>query len=575
MRPYALLLPVATLLAASTARAQSANPMSEELANIGQPDAAPSDDDGVHFKSAFAPSQGELEPRPGFFPELVLDVGRIAPEAPAADRMSVNFHGEYQLRFRALSNLPLSQPIRATGDEASTLGQRFHLYHWMRLRPVFRYDEVLEIRGELDFPRGFVGGPTTDRVDAARDDFAERQWYGVRPRQLYLQYLTPLGLVRVGHQTSHWGMGLLANDGDHATLFGDYRRGTIVERLLFATRPGGKNSATLIALAGDVVFDDPLAQLLDGDRALQAVAALRYEQPNWNIGVYGVLRHQERDSDSSGPLTPFTEELTVGVADVAASFHAPLPDHDGYLFGEAEAVLIRGTTTLSRTIDQTATGDEEDVLTFGGAAKLGFVTTATTDTGRRFGRLVVSAEYGYASGDADPYDGTLRRFSFDQNHNVGLVLFDHVMAWKTARAATIAQDPDIVNRPAPGLDLFPSEGSISGATYVNPTVVVRPLHWLDLKGGVVIAQTTADLVSPFQAGALGNYANYEGGDERNHDLGVELDAGVDVRLPLSNHLVVNGGVDAGVFLPGGAFENAAGEGMAEQFLVNAKFGINY
>ena len=43
-----------------------------------------------------------------------------------------------------------------------------------------------------------------------------------------------------------------------------------------------------------------------------------------------------------------------------------------------------------------------------------------------------------------------KRFTFDENHHVGLVLFDQVLRWKTARSATIAQDPSLVARPAPG-----------------------------------------------------------------------------------------------------------------------------
>jgi hypothetical protein len=163
----------------------------------------------------------------------------------------------------------------------------------------------------------------------------------------------------------------------------------------------------------------------------------------------------------------------------------------------------------------------------------------------------------------------------DQNHNVGLVLFDHVLAWKTARSATIAADPAISARPAPGLEFAPSEGGIFGASYVNPTVVVRPRPWVDLKGGVVIAQATADVVDPFQVGARGNYANYEGGDESATDLGVELDAGADFRIDIAHTVIVNVGAEGGVLFPGGAFDDAAGGRMRNQYLLNAKLGLSY
>ena len=523
--------------------------------------------------SIVAPLHAQEPEEARFEEKLVVDPGRVPGPEPTEEAMTFAFRGEYQLRLRAFSDLPLQERIgQAPGSD---LGQNAHLVHWLRLSPRFLYRDVLQLVGEIDFPRGFIAGPPTVDVDAARDDFAERKPYEVRPRALYLQYITPIGLLRVGHQPSHWGMGLLANDGAHASLFGDYRRGSIVERLLFATRPAGKDTPLVIAAAGDLVYEDARAELLEGDRAVQGVLALRWEEERWNIGLYGVFRHQERDSESVDEKTPFTEDLTIGAIDMAGAFNSDIPGIDGYLFGEFEVAMIGGNTTLVRNIDLTRGGDEEDILSFGGAAKLGAVVTSTADDGTRFGRAAFAFEYGYASGDADPYDGVTRRFTFDQNHNVGLVLFDHVLAWKTARAATIAQDTAIVNRPSPGLQFVPTEGSIFGAQYVNPTLVVRPLHWIDIKTGVVVAQTSADFVDPFQAGALGNYANYDGGDDGKHDLGLELDLGLEVRLHATGGLIVNAGVEGGVLFPGNAFDDEAGNRLQTQYLLNSKLGMSF
>jgi hypothetical protein len=568
MRPYALILPVATSFVATAASAQ---PLGDgEAARVEAvaeaPLTLPPEED--------APSPGpRVDDRPGFEERFLVDHGRIPIPTATPTTMSFAFRGEYQMRLRGHTDLPLEPAIG--GAAGSTLGQNAYLYHWLRLKPVFQYEDVLKIVGEIDFPRGLIAGDTTELVTAARDDLAEDHWYEVHPRALYLEYLTPIGLLRVGHQPSHWGMGLLANDGDRPTLFGDYRRGAIVERLLFATRPGGKDSELVIALGGDLVFEDARAQIIEGDRALQAVLAVRWEEPRWNIGAYAVFRHQERDSEATVSFTPFSEDLTIGAIDLAGAFNADLPDVDGYIFGEMEAALIAGGTTMIRNIDLTAAGEEEAIFTFGGAARLGVVHVAESDEGERFGRVAFSLEYGYASGDADPYDGVTRRFSFDQNHNVGLLMFDHVLAWKTARAATIAQDPAIVNRPAPGLQFLPSEGGIFGAQYLNPTVVVRPLHWLDAKAGMVLAQTTADLVDPYHAGALGNYANYDGGDETKHDLGVELDLGVDARLRVASELTVNLGVEGGVLFPGKALDDAAANRYPTQYMVNSKLGAQF
>ena len=518
--------------------------------------------------------------------------------------MSFKLRGEYQLRFRAHNRLPLQPRI---GGDASTgsLGQNAYLYHWLRLKPTFRYRKLLEVVGEFDLARGPIAGQTTQLVSAARDDHSEMVWYNLRPRQLYLQYNSPVGMFRVGQQTSHWGMGLLANDGDHPTLFGDYRRGSIVERVLFATKPMGRHKPLELAVAGDLVFWDTRAELTDDipgdrtpaaemrgqdiplhdntpavdklrgrDRAFQAIGAVRWREKHYELGLYGVFRHQERQARSLGSQASFTEYLQVGVLDFSGKFRARVPGARAFVFGEAEAAAVFGSTNYIRNVVLASSGDDERIMSYGGAVKLG-VTRLAESPGKAFGRAVLALEYGYASGDADPYDGVSRRFTFSQNHNVGLVLFDHVLGYKSARSATLAQDPLVSHRPAPGLEFLPSEGAIFGASYLNATAVFRPKRWLDLKAGLLLAQTTADLVDPFQAGAFGNYNNYEGGDPSRHNLGAEIDLGLDARIPINPHLLLQAGIEGGVFLPGAAFQNAAGARMPNQYLLNTRLGAQF
>jgi hypothetical protein len=533
-----------------------------------------------------------------FDERFVLDTGRIPTREPTPDTTTFQVHGEAQFQLQAMSNLPLQQRIGAAPGEGANLGTNWRLLHWLRVKPIFQFRDKLRIVGEIDIPAGMVAGQLTQLVSAARDDYAKLLWYEVHPRQLYLEYMTPVGLVRVGHQTSYWGMGLIANDGDHPQLFGEYRRGSITERLLFATKPMGKDSPLTLAIAGDLVFQDSRASLVGDiprgvtpadelgagdanaeankgrDRALQVVGAVRWKQNHFEAGVYGVYRYQERTNRSTDDLTKFTEQLQVGVIDFAGKFDVVLPGTRSFLFGEWELAYIGGKTNYVRNVELLQAGRDERIISWGGAGKVGVVRVNGTGKGA-WGDVVVAVEYGYASGDADPYDGITRRFTMDQNHNVGLIMFDQVLAWKTARAATIAQDPRITYRPSPGLEFLPSEGAVFGAAYVNPTIVVRPKRWLDLKGGVVIGQTTADFVDPFHVGALGSYANYEGGSPKKHDLGLELDLGADVRIPVRSGFGVNGGVEGAVFFPGGAFDDALGARLPKQFLVNTKLGVQF
>jgi hypothetical protein len=531
------------------AAAQSARP-------LPPPPPPPSDElTGTEFQSRF-----------------VLETGRTPVAKPDPELLRIRLHGEYQFRATLLSDLPLT--AHSSDPSTTTLGQSYRLYHWMRITPRVMYRDSIELVGQLDVPRGFFLGETTRFVDTSEEPYDERNPVGIDPRWLYLEYRSPIGLFRVGQQGSHWGMGILANDGDHPTLFGDYFGGSRVERVLFATKPGGKDSAFTVALAGDVVFKDATADLTDDELALQGVLAAYYADKRENmLGFYGVYRHQSRDAKALRGRE-FDETLDVVVLDSAGRFNAKIPGTAGHVFGEYEVAYLIGDTNVVRTLEQTRNNEREDVSALGAATRLGAVVTSGSGD-ERWGKLVASIEWGWASGDADPNDGTLHRFRFDPNYNVGLILFDEVLKWKTARASSIAQDPSLVQRPSPGADQLPSNGAIFGTSYVYPTFVFRPVPELDLKLGALLAQTTADFVDPVELGLRGRFRNYDGGDSSGHDLGLELDSGVEYRHPLDYDMTLQLGAQGGVFFPGNAFADEFGDRMDTQYLGVARLGLQY
>jgi hypothetical protein len=508
------------------------------------------------------------EPRE-FLPRFDLDDARIAPKKLEADVFRIQVHGEYQLRGVLQSDVPLLAPVLEPG--AKTLGQKATIQHWMRLTPRIQIFEFAEIIGQIDVPRGFFGD-TTRWVDAARDPMTEQNPVQVDARWLYVDLWTKVGLLRVGQQPNHFGMGMVANDGDHPSLFGDYRGGDISERALFATRPLGPKSKLAVLIAGDIVYRDQYARYGDGDRAYQALGGLVFGSEHNQVSGVFAARHQTRDRTSIDQLTPFTEALDIRLVDVGGRFSSKAPGSSSWVFGEGEAAGTWGTTSLTRTLAETRTGDPEKVRAFAGALRFG-VAHESDDDKVRYADVTASLAFGYATGDANPYDGTQKRFVMNPNFRVGLVLFDHVLAWKTARAATLATDPAIAGRGAPGAELLPTNGGVAGATYVNPTIVYRPMRTLDLKGGVVLATSTSDVVDPYRAGALGQIRNYDGGDPTRRDLGVELDGGVEWRYQLDTSLTLQLGAQGGVLFPGHAFDDANGKGLGTQFLTMGRVGM--
>jgi hypothetical protein len=467
--------------------------------------------------------------------------------------------GEYQLRGNAMSDLPLTPiPSRPGSGE---LGQRAWAEQWLRLRTEVGFRDRIRLVGELDLLWGVAFGELAFGTTPAawpRDSYG---YPGLRLRHLYVDWRTPIGVVRVGQMGFSWGLGIVANDGETPPPFGDYRFGDLVRRILFATRPFGEASPIAVAVAGDWVAWDLVAdadrpcrragQSGCGDTAFQGVLAAWYEQGDDRLGGYLAYRTQ---SNFLG------DTLDVVVLDVAARWHAPDPT-GGRFFWAAEGAAITGTTTMTRTLDRSVS-EVQQLL-------------AAVQIGRTHPQLDLVLEGGYASGDANPEDGVERRATFDPDHRIGLVLFPEVIAWQTARSAHLAQDPDLAGRPARGSELLPTNGGVSGAFYLFGWGQWKPLPWLEVRLGAVLGWAASDVIDPWRLRAESRAANFRGGDPTRRDLGLELDAAVRLHGDLGNGIAISGGLEGGVLFPGHALDDAERRTMGEIGLARARFGLRY
>ena len=462
--------------------------------------------------------------------------------------------GQLRMRYIHLEDFAL--------DELGTPhGQEDYGTMRVRLSPRFNLGKGWRIVLEGDFLDGLVVGDTTQVGNGYltlgdggfRQDWLNRHSAmrvdGAELRKAYVEWRSDIGMFRLGQMSSSWGMGLLANGGDEpGGAFSDMRGGDLVERFLFVTQPlrlfmdDETGKSLVVGVAGDLVYRDENARLIDGDLAWQGVLSVSWRPGGWDVGVYAAYRNQ-KDNDG--------DTLEAVAIDVAAGLEHKLGDLE--VRAQAEAVWVRGTTDRAR-ID--GAPETLDIASFGAAALVGL----------RFpdGGLDGSFEFGYASGDNDRSDGTLRGFTFDANHRIGMILFEDLLGRGSVRALDRVADPALSGQPPKGFEAIPTGGGVTNAWYINPIVRYHPIPIIRLEAGVVWATTDADLSDAYATAANGGYnASSYGKSGASGSLGVELDTGAQVEVAVSDVIGLRFGAQCGVLFPGEALQDAQGGDLGE------------
>ena len=490
-----------------------------------------------------------LEASPPFHaPEVELE-----ERGPPSYEPFFTLGGEYRFRLNAMSDIPLRPLPRTDPASSGELGQNYWAEQWLRLRMQTGFRPELRLIAEGDVLYGVAFGDLAQGTSTAMWPRDEYGYPGIRLRHLYLEWLTPVGLLRLGQMGFSWGLGMVANGGDQQPVFGDYRYGDLVRRALFAIKPDGLESPYAIGVGFDWVAWDQTADFeRRGDVALQGLLAFQYDDTakRNTVGAYVAYRHQENR---------LGDVLDVVVGDVFARWHVE-DGTGGRLFAALEAAYIRGETTFARTNER----ERQDVEQLLGVLQLG----------RLHPDIDLVLETGYASGDSDTYDAIQSRGTFDPDHRVGLIMFSEVLAAQTARAAHLAQSDALVARPSRGAELIPTNGGVAGAFYLFPYAIWRPWEWIEGRLGGVFGYATSDVVDPYAQQALSESQNFRGGDPRQRELGFEIDASILLHGDLTDDLVLSGGVEGGLYLPGAALNDAAGDGLGPIGLVRARLGLS-
>jgi hypothetical protein len=337
----------------------------------------------------------------------------------------------------------------------------------------------------------------------------------VDPRELYLEWTSRAGQLRLGQMSFTWGLGIVANDGNNMDRFGDMKfgddgDGSIQERILFATKPlaptGGPGKDVVVAIGADLVFRDPNADLVQGDLAGQGILVVRWQPEdrpgNW-VGAYAAYRKQKSADD--GDAYEGDDRLDVGVIDLAGQgflqTSAPVT-----VLGAYEVATIVGRTTFAR-------GDrQEHRVLQAGAAVRGYVGDPE--------RWLVGFDGGFASGDANPDDGQINDFEAAPGYTAGLLLFQYYRGWQSARAQLLAEDPELVGVPPNGTQYLPTRGSVTNAVFVQPKARWAFRERFEVWGGPLLAVAPAPVVDPYAARLDGgDVVNSLGGRPRSRGNG--------------------------------------------------------
>ena len=495
---------------------------------------------------------------------FAAEVGTAAPSRGELLPDGLSLGGSYFVgvssvsSMRVLSNAPVvAQPNGALSATTQHFGEKYQVPNRLRFSPEYAPYAGVRFVGDVQLAAGYLAssGPA-DRFEGQGRPLGDNaaafgsgaRWVDqLKLRKLYVDWRSPVGVVMAGRMASQWGLGLMANSGDDdlqdwgSAHFGlDRNYGDIVNRVLFATAPIAAvvdaewAKRWTLALGADVVERDERIDRSAGDLGREGIGVIRYKTDSQEGGVYVAYRDLVDRSE---------DWLKVWAVDLFAKASARLGDVE--IYGAGELVFVTGRTTWGADVGV----DKLDVKQLGYLARGGATYVPW--------KLGGDVELGYASGDANPADRYLRNFTFDPSYNPSLIMFGELRAAETAATAANAGDPARVGYPPHSARLLPTDGAVTNAIYLRPTV---RYEWSDLKARVALLWARAEeaVVSPYLLRLTSGRYNYQGGNADARQMGVEIDVAVDYTYRLGDWAELSPGLQAGHLFPGPAFKNAEG-----------------
>jgi len=554
----------------------------------GATDGTEADTDAADHTPVWAREDETLPPPTTPTPPAPTTAPREGGAAGTATGIPIDFHLNGYFRTRAVwtGNTPVEATAAGSGPNGAATAA--YTYMRLRLRPSLTYgsDEanpVVALYTEIDALDNVVFGDNArlarTPIFAGDPSVTDIEGFDVPSVQLnraWLQFLIPVGQVRVGRMPSDWGHGILTTGGDGLGEWGDPNFGTTYDRILFATRPltiynalsrgDSRQTPLIFVVAYDKLVEDPLqdpAGALDDDpvdpatRSVtpfsflsrgeedvqEAVIALVWKDPELNplratdnltAGLYYVHRWQT------------ATDSYVHIGDAFWTLRYTLGPDLPSLYTAGEIVGIVGESRgISLATGCVAGGVCRDINAniWGAIVRAGAID--------RDDRWAGHLEWGFSSGDGVLFDdGELSARPLHPDYHVGLLMYQVALASATATRL--------------GEDLRPiwSRGGVWNSHYLWPQFRYTIIPGIEAHGAFMLAWAR-QLLSPVHASnrALGDTAC--GPFEGDCFLGWEAD--VALRFKWGENDLMRWDTELG-FMNAGEALSSNGTGLGKSFL---------
>lgn len=453
------------------------------------------------------------------------------------------FSGNYRLMYLGVSEIPLlnpqlqfyNLPWENAALHRATLGLSLMRIFGKKTSPLSLFKVVLNV----DLLDGPLNSPSSARHVLGMSWDARDSNYGLSfsswgLNEAYVMVAGMRAAIVMGRMEPDFGMGILTSKRKEP-FFGYSKFGDRTDRAAFKLFMGdwvGMAGPRQFFIGGGVdrVARDLLADTKRDDTAYQAFGVLGLAN-RYMGGEAAYIYRWQHNSDN--------DYIRVNILDF--TIHGHVKWKDGSFKAKGEYVWVRGHSDIGR-MPANSGGYKVDTQ---GVAALAEIQQ------NMFGFRV---ETGLAQGDANPYDKTFGAFTFNPEHQVGLIAFSEMLKDLTASGTYNMRDPTYIAKAPSGFEGLPSNGGVRDAIYLYPGISLKPWSFLELRTAVLFAWADKPMYDLYATDLSGGQLKSPLGGDAGNYIGTEYDLGLFSKIDLAK-----GGPNLrlfaqfGIFFPGSAF----------------------